>query len=294
MELRWLQSFVAVAEELHFSRAARRLHLAQPALTAQIKQLESTVGAPLFTRTNRMGGLTPAGVALLPEARAILARTSTLKQTVGRAADGQAGELRLGIIPPAALDFVAESVREFTLRFPGLDVSVRQDSQARLVAALQEGELDLVLGRDPSGALPRASLGHRRLLAEEQGILLRADHPLAAGPTVALAKLEGATLLLLRGNAYFGGNLRRFAASRGITLKLTPTAEDFPSLHWMVRAGLGIAPCSLLLAATLGPGLVAKRLRPSPPRLGIHLIWRGSAPPPAGARWLKLLRPTAA
>jgi DNA-binding transcriptional LysR family regulator len=74
IELRWLRSFVAVADEMHFSRAARRLRLAQPALTAQIRQLEGEIGSPLFERTNRMRGLTIAGRALLPEARALVER----------------------------------------------------------------------------------------------------------------------------------------------------------------------------------------------------------------------------
>src|SRR4030081_1827988 len=80
IELRWLRSFVAVADERHFSRAARRLKLAQPALTAQIRHLEHQIGTPLFERTNRMRGLTIAGRALLPEARALVERSDSLSR----------------------------------------------------------------------------------------------------------------------------------------------------------------------------------------------------------------------
>ena len=84
VELRWLKSFLAVAEEMHFSRAARRLNLAQPALTAQIRQLEEAVGARLFERSNRMSGLTPAGRALLGEARAVVQHAETLPPACSR------------------------------------------------------------------------------------------------------------------------------------------------------------------------------------------------------------------
>jgi DNA-binding transcriptional LysR family regulator len=290
LEIRWLSSFVAVAEDLHFSKAALRLNLAQPALTAQIKQLEQAVGAPLFERTNRVGGLTPAGIALLPEARAIIERTSKLGRIALKAAKGELGKLRLGIIPPAAIPLVAESLRRFAMQFPNIEIHVRQDSQSQLVAALREGELDVVLGREPESSNTRRALGYCEVFTEEQGVLLRKDHPLAAVATVPLKKLDGCTLLLLRGNPHFGANLSELAAHHGVTLKAAHSAEDFPSLHWMVRAGLGIAPCSLLLADSLAAGLVAKRLRPSPPKLGIRTIWRGATPPPTAAGWLKILR----
>ncbi len=126
IELRWLRSFVFVAEEMHFSRAARKLNLAQPALTTQIRQLEHAVGAPLFERTNRMGGLTAAGRALLPEAKSIVERSGSLCRIVERAVKGETGHLRLGIIPPAMTTHVAECVRRFSQEYPGVEVSMRQ------------------------------------------------------------------------------------------------------------------------------------------------------------------------
>jgi len=107
IDLRWLQSFLAAAEELNFSRAARKLHLAQPALTAHIRQLEESVGAQLFDRSNRIHGLTPAGEALLGEAQAVVVRAQGLKQIAMRAQNGETGTLRLGIIPPAAVSPIA-------------------------------------------------------------------------------------------------------------------------------------------------------------------------------------------
>ncbi|MBS0660168.1 MAG: LysR family transcriptional regulator [Verrucomicrobia bacterium] len=287
IEHRWLRSFLAVAEELHFSRAARRLHLAQPALTAQIRQLEAALGTPLLRRTNRVEGLTPAGEALLPEARELVGRAEGLGRKLQRAAAGEAGRLRLGLIPPAAIEPLAEAARAFALAEPAVQVSLRQDSQAALLGALRAGDLDLAICRPPES---EPGLSSRRVLTEEQGLLLRADHPLAGAASIPLARLGGAVLLLLEGNAYFGQHLLSHAARHRVALRAQHAAVDFPSLHWMVRAGLGVAPCSLWLAPTLAAGLVARRLRPAPARLSLHACWRGEQPPAAAARWLQHVR----
>ena len=152
---------------------------------------------------------------------------------------------------------------------------------------LQDGDLDLVLGRPPG----RGALAHRRLFIEEQGVLLRADDPLAQSDVVPLRKLDGWRLILLRGNSYFGQNFLELAAKHGVALTALHAADDFPSMHWMVRAGLGFAPCSLLLRDALPTGLVARPIRPLLPKLEIHALWRGQVPPPPAARWLKLIGP---
>ena len=185
IELRWLRSFVAVADEMHFSRAARRLRLAQPALTAQIRQLEAEIGSPLFERTNRMRGLTIAGRALLPEARDLVERSDAMSRLVKQASLGETGLLRLGVIPPAATTTVARSLRTFVREHPGIELTVRQGGQDRLTDELLIGDLDLVIGR-PSD---NRSLQQRRLFTEEQGIVLNADDPLAKLPVVALTSL---------------------------------------------------------------------------------------------------------
>ena len=284
-ELRWLQSFVAVAEEQHFSRAARRLNLAQPALTAHIQRLEAALGARLFERTNRMGGLTAAGRALLPEVESILRRTEALGRQVRDAARGECGLLRLGLIPPAATGAIADSLRRLNLERPDVELQIQQGYQDQLEQRLTNGDLDLVLGRPPESQ----GIAHHRLLVEEQGVLLRTDDPLASRKVVPLRQLHGRRLVLLRGNPHFGGNFRELSTRHGVDLIATPAAEDFPSLHWLVRAGLGVAPCSLLLAGDLPGGLTARPVRPAPPRLELHALWRGQAPPPLAARWLQMV-----
>ena len=277
IDVRWLRSFLAIANELSFSRAAQKLRIAQPALTAHIRQLEQAVGASLFTRTNRVSGLTPAGLALIAEAQAIISRTDALSSVVAKAQEGSTGVLRVGIIPPAAIVPVAEALRAFAGKYPGVVISVRQGNQDKLVGKLVAGELDLVVGRSCGGD-PHQRLHEKHLFTETQGILLREDDPLAKLATIPVKQLQGRTLLLIRGNIHFGQNIVDLAARAKIDLHVRHAAEDFASLLWSVRAGLGIAPCSLLLSDSLPGGLTVHRLSPSPPKLPIVALW-----PQAGA-----------
>ncbi len=223
------------------------------------------MGSSLFQRSNRIIGLTAAGLVLLPEARAIVERAETLPGIVERAARGETGRLRLGIVPPAATNRLAECLRTISVELPDMDLTVRQGGQDNLTNELIRHGLDLVIGRP----IPekRRGLSQLHLFSEQHGIIIRQSDPLAKLKVVPVQKLDGKTLLLLRGNAYFG----RFLMSHGVRLKPVHGAEDFPSLHWMVRAGLGVAPCSLLLAEGLPQGLVCKPLRPAPETLSIRL-----------------------
>jgi len=285
IELRWLRSFVAVADEMHFSRAARRLRLAQPALTAQIRHLEHQIGSPLFERTNRMRGLTIAGQALLPEARALVERSDSLPRIVKQASLGQTGLLRLGVIPPGATTTVARSLRRFVKEHPGIELTVRQGGQDRLTDELLTRDIDLVIGRRSANR----SFKQRRLFTEEQGILLNEDDPLAKLPVISVASLADRRLVLLRDNPHFGQLLLNHAAKHGIRLFPIHIAEDFPSLHWLVRSGLGIAPCSLLLADGLPRGLAASRIKPAPEKLEVNAIWIGTDLSASAAKFLQIL-----
>jgi DNA-binding transcriptional LysR family regulator len=170
---------------------------------------------------------------------------------------------------------------------PDMDLTVRQGGQDDLTNELIRHGLDLVIGRP----IPekRSGLSQLHLFSERHGIIIRQSDPLAKLKVVPVQKLDGKTLLLLRGNAYFGQFLMSYAGSHGVRLKPVHGAEDFPSLHWMVRAGLGVAPCSLLLAEGLPRGLVCKPLRPAPETLSIHAIWRGMRPEPCADRLIKKL-----
>jgi DNA-binding transcriptional LysR family regulator len=162
---------------------------------------------------------------------------------------------------------------------------VRQGGQDRLTDELLTGDIDLVIGRRSTSR----SFQQRRLFTEEQGILLNEDDPLAKLPMISVTSLADRRLVLLRDNPRFGQLLLTHAAKYGIRLFPIHIAEDFPSLHWLVRAGLGIAPCSLLLADGLPRGLAASRIKPAPEKLEVNAIWKGTDLRASAAKFLQIL-----
>jgi DNA-binding transcriptional LysR family regulator len=125
-ELRQLRYFVAVAEELHFGRASVRLHMTQPPLSQTIQSLEAALGTPLFARTNRSVALTPAGAALLPEARRILLQAAALPDLVQRAAAGETGRLSLAFVSTADYSVLPAFLREFREAYPHVQIDLRE------------------------------------------------------------------------------------------------------------------------------------------------------------------------
>src|SRR5919197_2022691 len=159
MELRDLEIVVALSEELHFGRAAERVHLSQPALTQALGRLESRLQAPLFERTSRRVSLTPAGAALLPRARRLLEQAAEAVQLVRRVARGEEGGVRLGVVGSAMLELLPQLVREVRAQQQGIELDIREAVSAEQVAALRAGQLDLGIlhtGLAPDGleALP--------------------------------------------------------------------------------------------------------------------------------------------
>src|SRR5512134_85731 len=143
MELRHLRYFVTVAEELHFGRAARRLHLSQPPLSMQIKSLEQQIGTPLLLRTQRRVELTAAGEAFLREAREILGRVGSATEAARRAARGETGELAVGFVSIADYSILPPALREFRLRNPGIRLVLREATTDVQLRDLIEERADL-------------------------------------------------------------------------------------------------------------------------------------------------------
>ena len=214
-------------------------------------------------------------------------RSDALPRLVERAVKGETGHLRLGIIPPAATTHVAEWVRQFAHENPGVELSLRQGDQERLIDRLIGGELDLVIGR-PTKVAPE--LRQTRLVTEEQSVILREDDPLAQLKTIPIKLLAEKNLFLLRSNPHFGQLPLGHALRHKVRLIPTHTADDFPSLHWRVRAGPGIAPCSLLLNDGLSMKMTARPIRPAPATLEINAIWRGLTPEPTAEKLLQLIQ----
>lgn len=193
MNLSALLTFVTVADLMSFSRAAERLHLAQPAVSQQIKRLEKEVGAELFNRSTRRVRLTPAGELLLPRARSILAEVERAEVAVRLLAAGLAGRVSIGFVGTATYDLLPRVARAVRADLPGINLELHGE---QLSPALAEGVLerrfDIAVTRDPA---PNPQLMVRHLRSEKLVAVLPVDHPAAAGDAVALADLRGATFV---------------------------------------------------------------------------------------------------
>ncbi|MFB7052667.1 LysR family transcriptional regulator [Streptomyces vinaceus] len=184
MELRTLRYFVAVAEELHFGRAARRLHMSQPPLSRAIRQLEADVGAPLFTRSPSGVTLTAVGAVLLDEARALLDHAERVRVRVGAAAG--AATLTVGILGDGTDPGVSRLAAAFRRSHPGIDIRIRDTDLTDPTCGLRAGLVDVALTRAP---FDETALTVRTLRADPVGVVLRADDPLARCDQLRLAEL---------------------------------------------------------------------------------------------------------
>src|SRR3954452_16697357 len=192
MELRHLRYFVAVAEELHFSRAAERLHIAQPAVSEQIRKLETELGVRLFNRTQRKVALTDAGAALLTEAYRVL-RQAEAARVAARSASDRPG-LRLGYVPTALRASIPRALRRLVAATPNLQTTIEPRSGLELVAAVRAGELHVAVVSlpVPTAGVRVTPLGQQRAVA-----VFPVDHEHAVKPHVALERIAPERILVL-------------------------------------------------------------------------------------------------
>jgi DNA-binding transcriptional LysR family regulator len=277
LHLRHLATFVAVAETLHFGRAAARLHLAQPAVSQQVRRLEDALGVRLLDRDRRSTALTAAGQAFLPRARRALAASADAVQAAGAAARGELGRLRVGVAPSAAAGSVLVAVREILEESPSLAVEVRELAQSDLVAALRHGELELAVGavlRLP----PRDTGISWHPVGEERFVVaLPAHHRLARsdGP-VSLTDLDGEPFVSFARDdgPRYDEAVRAVLGAAGTTPSREAVVRERSTQLALVAAGLGAA---LVPAGTalLRPGDIAYRaLRQATPVLTTIAAWR--------------------
>jgi DNA-binding transcriptional LysR family regulator len=191
-ELRLLRYFVVVAEELHFGNAAARLYISQPALSQQIKALEEDVGMPLFVRGSRGVTLTPAGEALVGEARELLAEADRFGESVEQLRRGRSGTLKVGVAPGVPARLLPDVIAPLRACEPDAEVVVRELATPEQVVALNGGSLDIGLVREP---IDDPGLSRRCLSVELLGVSMPVGHPLASRESVSLRELEGESFI---------------------------------------------------------------------------------------------------
>ena len=196
MELRTLRYFQAVAEELSFSKAARKLHIAQPALSRAVRELESELGGELFKRNRRVVKLTPGGALLLREAGLLLGMGEDMVRKVQRTLRGQEGELRLGFIGPPTQAFLAGLIRDYRQRYPQVAIVLEERTPERVWEMVSKDRLDVGLTR-PVTAGERIGLKTRLIQKESLCAVVRKDHPLARATRLQWKQLAQEPLIIL-------------------------------------------------------------------------------------------------
>lgn len=269
IEIRHLRYFVAVAEELHFGRAAQRLGMAQPPLSQQIRRLEQELGVELLHRTKRRVQLTEPGRAFLDEARKVIAQAETAVAVAQRAGRGEVGRLVIGFLGAATFSLLPAILKVFRQRFPGVEIELHELKAFELVQALHQGRIHVGLVRMP---VHDELLSVEPILEEKLVVALPEQHPLAEKPRVAFGDLAAEAFLLPPRQLApgFYEQLTDLAQQAGFSLRIGPEASQLQTILNLVAAGMGITLVPESVMQMSGRGVVFKRLpEPAPDRKSV-------------------------
>ncbi|WP_132122986.1 LysR family transcriptional regulator [Actinocrispum wychmicini] len=276
MEFRHLRSFLAIADELHFGRAAAKLHLTQPSLSQQLQRLERALGVELVTRTSHVVRLTPAGEAFEVQARTIVAQLATAERTAREAAAGRAGTVNLGYNFFAGRHILPATLAKLADDYPDVTVEPRELRTGPQLAALADGTLDVAL---VYGQPATARFASRRLLRVPMVAVVGREHRWAGRPGVPFAELAHQPCMLFdraQCPAMYDeilGSARR----SGIALTVARSVDDPSATAFVVSVKPLVAFASAsygLGASALGARVVAVRLYDPVPMIDLYAVWR--------------------
>lgn len=291
MEIRHLVSFITIAEELHFGRAAQRLHLTQPSLSAQLQKLEKSLGVQLVARNSHEVRLTPAGREFELQARQIVAHLDRAARVAKATAEGRAGTLNIGYNLPASRHVLPDTLVRMTERHPDVVVSLWEKRTGPQLAGLSDGSLDIamVYGHPSTSDFRYRKLLHRVPLVAVVG----RRHRWADRPGVPFAELQGQECVLFQREqcpAMYDAIFRAAAQSR-ISLSVAHHADDPGATAHMVSVRPLVGFASLPRAISMGmgspgSGSVAVKLSDPVPTLDLYAVWRAEETNPAVAAFL--------
>lgn len=293
VELRQLRYFVTVAEELHFGRAAARLHMTQPPLSQAIAALEDGLKAPLFLRNRRAVQLTAAGSALLPEARRILAEAGALPELVRRAAAGEAGRLSLAFVTSADYSVLPPFLRRYSERYPGVHLTLQEATSDVQVEELLAGRIDAGLLIPPLPDKALSELDYMKVL-EEPLVLCAPGGLLDARAPVRLQDLPHLPLIIFPREispALHDAILSCFRAA-GLTPAIGQQAIQMQTIVSLVSSGMGLALVPQSVCNLMRPGVEYCALADPTPLVETGIAWRRDNPSPVLQGFLELLRDT--
>lgn len=291
-DLRHLEAFVAVAEELHFSRAAARLHMAQPALSQQILRLESSLGVDLLVRERRRTALSDVGRLFLAEARRTLEQARTAEAVVERARRGELGRLRVGYHPTASSQPFLTALSAFERMAPDVELSLRELPMGVLGQPLHDNVVDIAflstLGELDCG---QSQLRMRALSAERFLAAAPTGHVLSARTDVALRDLGGETLIMLGRDvcAFWHDDLMSMCGRGGYAPQSVRYVGELGTQLTLVAAGLGVALVQESCKVVRTEGLDYIPVRDADRPVVSAAMWRATDTSPVLAQFLDLL-----
>lgn len=280
MEFRHLESFLAIADELHFGRAAAKLHLTQPSLSQQLQRLERTLGVELVTRTSHEVRLTQAGRAFEVHARTIVGQVDRAASTAREAAAGRSGTLNVGFNFPAAQHILPATMVKIGADYPNVTISLWEKRTGPQLAALADGALDIAL---VYGHPVTTEFRYRRLMSVPLVALVSQSHKWAGRPGVPFAEMANQQCVLFgRDQSPAMYDVIVSAAARcGITLNIADIVDDSTATCIMVsvKSVVGFASMSRgLSVGSVAPGLrpVLVQLYDPVPTIDLYAVWRAA------------------
>lgn len=289
MEIRYLQYFLAVAEELHFGRAAERLHMSQPPLSQQIQKLEKELGTRLFFRTSRKVELTETGKLFLREARLILSQLENSINLVKKASEGRAGQLRIGFNEAAIDSFLSEKIRFFKKDFPEVDLSLCEMESSEQFEALREMKIDI--------AFPRLfhqnfdGLEYKVLQKEKYCLAINIKHRLAKRKTLKLSDLKSEPLIIFSKitNPLLHNWILSVCHGEGYFPYTIQEANNKFTALALVEAGIGVAFVPQLFMKIKRKNVSYVSIKSKLPVVELAAVWRKNSIPYIVNNFLKYL-----
>ncbi len=292
MDLRRIRHFNVLAETLNFSRAAERLHIAQPALSVSIQKLETELGTRLFDRTPNGVVLTTSGQAALIEARRMLYHGEQLMRTARDAAQGTAGRLRIGFVGSTIYRVIPSLIPAFRLRYPGVELVLREATSTAILQMLQEEALDLGIVRTP--LLQPHSAQLHTLQRDHFVLVLPAQHPLARREPLGLGDLANEAFIMYSGTEAAGLQASAMAAcqSAGFVPDIAQEATQVPTVVALVESGLGVALVPEVMRGNREPAVVYRELADlmNASQTTLALAWQEGIESPAALRFIEMAK----
>ncbi len=273
MELRHVRYFVAVAEELHFGRAAERLQMAQPPLSQQIQDLERELEVQLFTRTKRTVTLTAAGEAFLIEARLLLHQADYMISVARRAAKGEIGHLGMSFVGSACYKVLPEIVQNFRARYPEISLMLHQLTTSQQIEALQQKQVQVGILRPPFADTGLESL----CIARERLILaLPEHHRLARQQRIPLQEIIDEPFILFPSEQGLGfyHQILGLCLDAGFVPEVVQEAAEMQTIVSLVATGIGLSLVPDSLRHLQRTGVVYRDLVEASPLLEVRIVWR--------------------